>query len=574
MELNRKIAYKILPEYQSPQTYVYLLKLVFHKSKDYVWVQAVPDEVWIRLFNHLGLKPIADLSKKHPTVEQFLNALLIISLRITTIGLEPEIVDRLPELEKFGSPFLGQNLEVDRYIENFKNQSDFDQSPENTDYKQILVMLTQCGDYVDIIQRSRDAHGITLNITYALQRLSQNIRRMKTLLAMLVRQPDKPPFAVEVAFFKESVQMICTKNSLQRHLQNNVSLLAYQVTEHASKTGEHYITSNRKEYWKMGRAASGGGFIVAFLCVFKTWIYQLKLPPFGEAFMYSLNYSFGFMTIYITGSALATKQPAMTAARIAQSLDEKDAKGTNKPQADRFAHLIAKVSRSQLIAFLGNILVAFPVAYLLALLYFFWTGDHIANPERANKMIQEIHPFRSYSLFHAGIAGIYLFLAGLISGYYDNRAISHKIPQRIRTHPFLRRIFPESWRNRLADYLAHNLGSLAGNFYLGIFLGTTGTIGLILGLPIDIRHITFASGNFGLAVVGLEHQLSMGVFSMTLLGVIGIGFMNFLVSFSLAIFVAIRSRRIKVKEGRRLFHSLRKLLFSRPMLFLFPPKTK
>jgi site-specific recombinase len=70
----------------------------------------------------------------------------------------------------------------------------------------------------------------------------------------------------------------------------------------------------------MLRAAIGGGFIVGFLCIFKLLLSKLETSGFGHAFYYSLNYSLGFIAIYIFGFTLATKQPAMTAATITKLL--------------------------------------------------------------------------------------------------------------------------------------------------------------------------------------------------------------------------------------------------------------
>jgi site-specific recombinase len=569
-ETNNKIAHRILPEIQNENSFTYLLENVFYKKTDYLWVSAIPNQVWMRLLKMLEIRPVWELNQSHLSTEQILNAFLIISLRITTIGLDPEMVDRLPELEKFGSPFLAQNEEVDKYIHLFKNNPDFDRTTENGDYKQLTVMLSQCDNYIKIIRKSREKHGISLNITYTLLRLSQNIQRLKILLALLVKNNNIPEYQGEVNFLKQAVRFGNKKNSIFEHISNNISLLAFQITEHAGKTGDHYITSNRKEYWKMFRSAASGGFIVAFLCVFKNLIFYLNLAPFGRAFFYSMNYSFGFIIIYVTKSALATKQPAMTASRIAQSLDARQTKEID--YAEKFATLIAKISRSQFIAFVGNVLVAFPVAFVLALVYSFLMDESLVDEEKAQIMIDDLHPTRSLALFHAAIAGVYLFLAGLISGYYDNKNISNQIPQRIREHPFLNRILPKKSIYDFSHYIDRNLGSLAGNFYLGIFLGCTGIVGEFLGLPLDIRHITFASGNLGLAIVSLNNQISSWEIFVSFIGVMGIGFMNFVVSFSLAITVAMQSRRVNFKESRKIFVGLRKFFFKKPVRFIFPPK--
>ncbi len=569
-ETSSKITQRILPELQNENSFVHLLKAVFYKRRDYLWVSEVPDVVWMRLLETMGLKPVWDLEKNNIATEQILNAFLIISLRITTIGLDPEMVERLPELEKFGSPFLAQNEEVDRYITKFRNEPDFDRSTENSDYKQIMVMLTQCDEYIKIIRKSRENHGISLGITYMLLRLSQNIAQLKVLLSLLVKNEEVPHYKGEVLFMKNAIKSSNQKDSIAGHISNSLSLLAFQMTEYAGKVGGQYITSTRKEYWKMLRSATWGGFIVAFLCVIKNSIYYLQLAPFGRAVFHSSNYSLGFITIYASKSVLAAKQPSMTASSIAQSLDTRQPKETH--YAEKFSILTSKIARSQFIAAVGNVLIAFPVAFIIALVYYFLAQEHIADAERAQMMVSDLHPIRSYALFHAAIAGVYLFLTGLISGYYDNKNVSNQIPKRIQKHPFLNRFLPKKWIQSFADYIEKHLGSLAGNFYLGVFLGCTGIAGEFLGLPLDIQHVSFAAGNLGISIVCLDNQLGSADIFISMLGVLGIGFMNFTVSFGLALTVAMQSRRVNFREIRKIFVGLRKFFVKKPMGFFFPPK--
>ena len=121
-----------------------------------------------------------------------------------------------------------------------------------------------------------------------------------------------------------------------------------------------------------------------------------------------------------------------------------------------------------------------------------------------------------------------------------------------------------------SNYMEKNFGQLAGNFYLGIFLGSAGVIGLILGLPIDIRHITFAAANFGLALVALDFDIPTSTWIATTLGILGIGMMNFIFSFSPSLLVALKAREVSFKDNRRLFIKVLKLFLKTPLTFFFP----
>ena len=80
----------------------------------------------------------------------------------------------------------------------------------------------------------------------------------------------------------------------------------------------------------------------------------MRTAPLVEAFLFSLNYSFGFVMIHMLHFTIATKQPAMTASRIASGLSSKDGRNID---LDSMAELIGKVFRTQCIAVLGNLTV-------------------------------------------------------------------------------------------------------------------------------------------------------------------------------------------------------------------------
>ena len=120
---------------------------------------------------------------------------------------------------------------------------------------------------------------------------------------------------------------------------------------------------------------------------------------------------------------------------------------------------------------LGNVLLAIPVSFAIALALLHFTGASPASAEKAAHLLHDINPFTSLALFHAAIAGVCLFLAGLISGYYDNKASYNRIPERIRQLRWLRAMLGESLLHRLSEYLGNNLGGLAGNFFFGGLIG-------------------------------------------------------------------------------------------------------
>jgi site-specific recombinase len=267
---------------------------------------------------------------------------------------------------------------------------------------------------------------------------------------------------------------------------------------------------------------------------------------------------------------VATKQPAMTAARIAASLSSKDNRNID---TDSLSSLMVSVLRTQFIAICGNLLTAFPTALLIALVWLHFTGHHLISPDKARHLLHDIDPFSTLAIFYAAIAGVCLFLAGLISGYFDNRALYTRLSSRIlRLHSW-RRCLGAERHARTAHYLEKNLGGLMGNFFFGILLGSIGTLGDLLGLPIDIRHITFSAANLATAWFALDYQIGTQLLLTSVCGVLAIGLTNLLVSFGLALFVALRSRKVRFKKSWLLLQSLVFWFLRRPQDFFFAPKS-
>jgi site-specific recombinase len=283
---------------------------------------------------------------------------------------------------------------------------------------------------------------------------------------------------------------------------------------------------------------------------------------------FSLNYGLGFVLIHVLHLTIATKQPAMTAATLAGALDGRESRET---RLEALADLAAEVSRTQWVSIAGNVTITMLTAFAIALTAAQFLGWQSAHPEKAAHLLHDLHPWQSLALLHAAIAGVYLFLSGLISGYYDNQALYHRIPQRLRRVKWLRALLGEQRLARLSSYVEHNLGALAGNFLFGCMLGFTPIVGELLGLPLDIRHVAFASANFAYGLVGLQFAVTPATIVVTVAGVLLVGLVNLFVSFSLALKVALRSRGITPEQTAGLWGRVLQRFLDRPRDFFWPP---
>jgi site-specific recombinase len=601
-ELKRRITYRFLPPALNDLYLSDALNQVLYAENDYQWIRAVPNADWMDLFDVIADAPppldrdgapAAPKRARHVTVIGILDAIRTLSCRICALGLEPRLVHSYSEIEHFDSPFLMQNIEVNHYLDQYGCYLD-GKCAEPEPARHLLVMLDQCEEVVLKIRRGAASSGTSVALTYLLVALQQSIDRLHKLLYLVDvsgELPSAPSVDLDamadsvaassgavasdrrlaaIALAEELIEAHNTKYQVRGLLRDNVDLLARNVTENASRTGEHYIADTRRALRHMFVAASGAGFIVGFMAMFKIMLGYLNTAPLVEAFLFSLNYSLGFILIFVLHFTVATKQPAMTAQHIAASLQHADnGRGLD---VNSLAELVNKVLRTQNAAVLGNVMLAFPVAWLIAVGYKMINGSHMVDPAKARHLLADIDPFHGPALFYAAIAGVWLFVSGLISGYYDNKALYTRMGQRVRQLRGLRRLLGPQRLARFADYIENNLGGLAGNFFFGFMLGMTGFVGFLLGLPLDIRHVTFSTANFATALVALDYQMSWTAIGNAAAGVALIGTVNLLVSFGLALWVAMRARKVRFKRGILLVQALLRRFIAAPIDFFLGPK--
>lgn len=575
-ETARRVSDRLLPDVIDTTYTKDVLTLVFHRTDDEMWVNAIPDEDWIdflrAVFGSTAVEPAGKPGEGRlpHAVEQIVEALRVLAYHVSAIGLEPELIRVDPSLEEHKSPFLAQNEELLAFLDHYRMSWD-DGKEIAAEEKHLEVMLDQCAEVVQRIRKRAAKIGTSLTLTFKLERLRQHLERIDDLLDLLKRlHAERRVAAVApqiVALFKELVRAECRKNKLSDYWRQNVELLARRMTESAGKTGEHYIASNRGEYFSIFRSAALGGLIIALMTALKVILARQGLAPLTGAIAICLNYAIGFVVIHIVGGTVASKQPAMTANAIAASIGESQGKTRN---LDKLVEIIARTISSQFAAIIGNVGVAVPTAMLVSLAINTLTGTPFIDADIATKLLDQVDPL-SGAVFFAAIAGVCLFLSGLIAGYYDNLSAYGRIPQRLLQLRWTRRVFGAARMQRAATYVETHLGALAANFFFGIMLGGVTALGVLLGLPLDIRHIAFSSANVGYAAAGLQFDLSWQLGLLAAAGVALIGLTNLAVSFALTLYVALRARRITFAQGRHLgLMILRRFIFH-PGDFLLPP---
>lgn len=465
------------------------------------------------------LSPEPDSPIMRSLTAEVWGALDIVGHRLAAQGVDSELCRHLPDKSKHADPFLEQVRELGHIQQHTETSDDH-----------LCVLLNQCETMLTIAKKRAFRHGTSTHLTYILVSAHQSIERIRFLLELAHGRLD---LTQRAEFFLRLAVAEKRRNSIRELCEQHFRVLLWKITVNAGETGHHYIAETSRQLWGMFRAAAGAGCIIAVLAILKVQIAGLHLPIFFEALFYGLNYGIGFVVIHLCGLTIATKQPAMTAAALANTLSE-DWNG-KQPNLSGVAEKSWHTVRSQMVAIAGNVIVALPVAFLLSWIWTLKFGVPAALPEKAAHLLHDLDPIHSLALPHAAIAGVGLFFTGLISGYFDNLSAYFDLPGRLLHASWLGR-----YAQRWSDYARSETGALAGNLALGFYLGGVGGVGQILGLPLDIRHVAFASANLGLSLESLSS--SQAEIGLAILGILLIGAVNLIVSFGLAVSLALMAR--------------------------------
>jgi site-specific recombinase len=568
----RIIGNHLLPEAPDERRLKDCLHVIFDRADDWRWLEAAPAEQSRRLWTI-----IAPAAEEHGIdwrviQEQMLDAVLLLAHRVSGLGVEGELMRASPDFDDDTPRFIALSAEALEFATSLRRALD-DTTLQADDGSQLLVIADQCRETLQRIRRRALTVGTSLHLSYILTRSEQSLARLHELVSILAGSREavarQESIASWTAFAHETFLAENRRNSLGFYMTQLSRLLAVRVTENAARSGEHYICETPSDYRRMWRSAAGAGVIIGVMALLKIFAGGLHAPLFVEAFLFSMIYGLGFVAIFLLGMTVATKQPAMTAQTLASLLG--DLKPTRSADLERLVDVTAAVSRSQLAAIAGNVMIALPVAIGIGVLLSWLHGAPIIAAEKGAHLIADLDPL-SWAIPHAAIAGFYLFLSGLISGYFDNRAAYAEIGRRIGRLSWLQSLAGNHRAERVGSYIESRLGGIMGNFLFGCMLGSTGVIGTILGLPLDIRHIAFASANLGYSLIGFQFSLPWQAILWAALGVAAIGLTNLTVSFALAMRTAMGARRINFEHWGPVLRAIGRRLRQQPRSFLLPPR--
>ncbi|MBS1969832.1 MAG: site-specific recombinase [Bdellovibrionales bacterium] len=558
-ELMDRLHYKFLPKAPDYKNLASFFSQTFKNEEDYVWLGQLDKKVFEDFLAIFSYEDTSDGSW-NSLIGDAKDAILLLSTQVRGAGLSTPVRSRIEGKHFRELPFFELPLLANKMVDT-----------QDSDQRMVLALqleklVDRCQLAITEVYNHLSEYGVSISIVFSLDRMEAQLRRIRNLIE-LVLSHEKNPEAVSQFVSTLMVENI-RFHKVRALFADNMALISKKIVERSAETGEHYITRNRSEYVYILQKAIGGGFLTAFTTVIKFLLYRLGASVFFTGFFASINYAVSFVAIQLMGFTLATKQPAMTAPALAAKMHK-----VNDPDSlEKLVDEIINLMRSQFIAVLGNIYAVVPSMIVISIVWFMAFHQHLQNTDAAN------HTLHSLSILggmapYAAFTGILLWLSSIIAGWMDNWFVYHRLTSAISQNRRMTYVFGESGAKRIALFFRKNISGFAGNISLGFFLGLIPALGTFSGLPIDVRHVTLSSGSLASAVVTLGvASLSTPDFWLAVVGIAVCGFLNVVVAFSMAMFVAIRARRIQTPQRNQIYRAVLARLRKYPLSLFYPRK--
>jgi site-specific recombinase len=559
-ELTERIANALLPRHLSPSDLSGLFTAMFPASSDAQWMLELDQDVLTRLW-----KLAADDGISHLYRQQIDESLVYLCTVIIAEGISPAFRQRLePKMPLQATPFMVLRRELEAYLRG---------APDNEGaLRSLRMLIAVCQAQTDRIYAHLDEYGVSVSLVYRVERMRAQLLRMTYLVDLRITGSGGKVSAAGSAggrvqlLLADLIDAHHNRSSVRGLVRRSFSLLARKMVERNGAHGEHYIARDRRAYRAMLKAAGRGGIVTAATVLVKTLSNSVATPYFFQGLFASLNYATSFLLISAIGGVLATKQPAVTAPALAARMGELDTvEGLHKLMAE-----IAMLLRSQAAAIFGNVAAVIPTMLAICFLFAWLHGAQPMDAVKARATIASLSPIGATPLF-AALTGVLLWLASLAAGFADNWFALRRLREALAHQRQLVHVLGAGRAERLALWIERHISTIAGNVSLGLLLGMTPVLADFFGLPVNVRHVTLATGSLAAAVASLGWQvLATPPFWLAVVGVVLTALLNVGVAFACALGLALRAREVPKRIRRVVFRVVLRRFMLSPFGFLFP----
>ena len=561
-ELLSRLVSSLLPDPPETRDLADIFDRLFPRESTAGWLEQLDAELSsriIELFHHDEKAAEGGWVLLRTDLE---DAMIQLADRICVVGSNREVRARLGKVAFRELPFQKLTPAVEALLASREAGTPLTELAAELNV--VRGVAEACDRAVDEVIGHLEKSGVSTALVYDIERLRAQVRRLELLLEAW----SAPALTAErkLGIIADLVRQNHARRSVRELWRQNLHLLTRRIVERNAETGEHYVARNGREYADMLRSAAGGGVILGATTFLKLLLAKLVLAEFFKGAFFGLNYAVSFVVVQLCGFSVATKQPATTAPALARRMSELHTPAQLEALVDEVVFLI----RSQIASVFGNLALVIPATWILDVLWRGVTGDHIVNEHKAGLILGTVAPW-SGCWFFAMFTGVLLWLSSLFAAWLDNWFVLHQLSAALAQQRRLQRCFGPTRARHLAVWLEHNIAGLGGNISLGLMLGIIPSVAVFFGLPLDVRHVTLSTGQVtaAFAALGGEH---FWVFSTVWLGIgiLGIGLLNILVSFSLALFVAIRARNLRGPERHQFYRAIIGRFLKSPLSFLLP----
>lgn len=563
-ELGERLRLRFLPPTPDTDDLGELFGLLFSDARDADWLAAL-DEATLEGLAALwrAAAPEGSASAWRAGVH---DALLLLAAQVSAAGSSGALRQRMDDALLVALPFRQLPRSAERLC---AADEAGDTAALLREAQYLRALLDACRRAAASVRRHLEDYGISVDLLFEVDQLRARTHRLEELIGLLLAPAGSREQRAEVVrLLAGLVRQAGERRSVRALFARQYSMLARRIAERSADTGEHYITRTRAEWWSMIGKALGGGAVIAGTTFVKFAIYALSLSAFWGGFFAGLNYAGSFVLIHLLHWTVATKQPAMTAPAMAEKLEDVADDAAVEGFVDEVAHLI----RSQTAGIVGNLVMVFPLVFLVQWAAQAVFGVPLVGPASAEHVLQELTLFGP-TLVYAAFTGLLLFASSLFAGWAENWFVLHRIDSAIRWNPRILAWLGAPRAEFWSRWWRENVSGIAANVSLGFLLGLVPVVCAFFGLPIEVRHVTLSTGQLAAALGALGHEaLASPAFWWCAAAIPLTGALNLAVSFWLAFKVALRSRNMRVAERSRLSAALRRRLRTRFLSFVLPPR--
>jgi site-specific recombinase len=560
-ELGERLSAKLIPSPRDAHDLAEVVFRLFRSEDDVELFARLPLSDFHRLVRLVepGLSPEA----RAALARGFADGFRLLLSRIHSHGLSRGIRSRSTPCAVSASPFHRVLLSGDALLAAW-----IEGRPLGPALQAFGKDSGDCRKEIRAIQQRLEESGVSVEVVFGLEVIDRCLTRTALMSGVLQEAPGPERSRAVHRLLGRLTRHAHEDRSVTHLVRWNLHLLDRKIVDRSGQTGEHYVAASPSEYRHIWLAAAGGGLLTVGTAALKMLFHEWHLAPFPESFLYGLNYAVSFLLMQSFGFVLATKQPAMTAAALAQILREE----SGDDREERIAGFFARLTSSQLAAAASNVLTVAAGSTAFVALWQLLFGRPWVDEKTARQTYLVLSPLDSGTVFFAALTGVLLWMGSLAGGWFENWSTWHRLPEGVARHPLGRLVGRDRMR-RFGDALARNASGWATNVALGFLLGFAPAVGRFFGVPFDVRHVTLSTGQLALSAASLgERWFGEGALLRGIAGIATMFVLNLSVAFTLSLLNAASAYETERGELLRVLKQVGMRIARRPLDFVRPPR--